>query len=147
MSWLSDLLSWLRRKPPLPLPDPAPDVEAIRQRLLTLLNAQRQSMIRLPLRRSPLLDTAAQQWAESMARAGRLDHGATGQRLREAGYLWSACVENIAEGQPTADAAVQDWMNSPGHRANILGAYRDVGFGAAQDARGQWYWCADFATP
>ena len=40
--------------------------------------------------------------------------------LREYGVSYRAAAENIAGGQPTPEAVVNSWMNSPGHRANIL---------------------------
>lgn len=49
----------------------------------------------------------------------------------QAGYDYTAAGENLAYGFDTSDAAVTAWMNSAGHRANILGSYRDVGFGIA----------------
>ena len=43
---------------------------------------------------------------------------------------------------------MDDWMNSPGHRANILNAgFWNVGFGVAKDTFGHIYWCVVFATP
>jgi uncharacterized protein YkwD len=44
-------------------------------------------------------------------------------------------------------AVVRDWMNSPGHKQNILGPYPDIGFGYARGLTGNVYWCADFASP
>jgi uncharacterized protein YkwD len=53
--------------------------------------------------------------------------------------------ENIAMGQRTTDEAVNDWMNSPGHRANILnGSYKRIGVAAYQAADGTIYWCQEF---
>jgi uncharacterized protein YkwD len=68
------------------------------------------------------------------------------QRLYKEGYHFCSAGENIAMGQPTPAAVFKAWMNSPGHRTNILKAsYRDVGFGMAQ-ANGMIYWCADFGS-
>jgi uncharacterized protein YkwD len=48
------------------------------------------------------------------------------------GYRYRAIGENLADGYPTAQAVVDGWMNSPGHRANILGRYFDeVGIAVA----------------
>lgn len=46
-----------------------------------------------------------------------------------AGYSYQAAGENLAYGFDTSFAVNQGWMNSAGHRANILGDYDDVGFG------------------
>ncbi len=63
-----------------------------------------------------------------------------------------AASENIAEGQETPKRVVEDWMSSRGHRTNILGNWKHVGFGIARQNRpglepGTWrhYWCAKFA--
>lgn len=49
--------------------------------------------------------------------------------LGDAGYNYSVAGENLAKNYPTADATVAAWMNSPGHRENILNEkYVDVGF-------------------
>ncbi|HZZ73306.1 MAG TPA: CAP domain-containing protein [Pirellulales bacterium] len=54
-------------------------------------------------------------------------------------------AENIAMGQGTAAEAMRDWMNSPGHRANILNAsYTRVGIAAYVGAGGTIYWCQQF---
>jgi hypothetical protein len=42
---------------------------------------------------------------------------------------------------------VSAWMSSPGHRANVLGDYSEVGFGMSSSATGVLYWCVDFGTP
>lgn len=53
--------------------------------------------------------------------------------------------ENIAMGQHDSNEAVQDWMNSPGHRANILDPnYTRIGAAAYIDSDGTIYWCQQF---
>lgn len=53
--------------------------------------------------------------------------------------------ENIAMGQNNSQQAVTDWMNSPGHRANILHTgYRRIGVAAYVSANGRIYWCQQF---
>jgi uncharacterized protein YkwD len=52
-----------------------------------------------------------------------------GQRLQRAGVSYSSAGENIA-GNSSAGSAVQAWLNSSGHRANMLnGAFRHLGVG------------------
>lgn len=54
-------------------------------------------------------------------------------------------AENIAMGYPTTAAAMNGWMNSSGHRANILNrSYRRVGVAAYQSSGGTIYWCQQF---
>ena len=53
--------------------------------------------------------------------------------------------ENIAMGQHTTDEAVNDWMASPGHRANILNSsYKRTGVAAYRTKDGTIYWCQQF---
>jgi uncharacterized protein YkwD len=66
---------------------------------------------------------------------------ASRRALRHAG----AVAENIAMGQSSSHEAVQDWMQSPGHRANILRfGHARIGVGAYRGADGQIYWCQQF---
>jgi uncharacterized protein YkwD len=54
-------------------------------------------------------------------------------------------AENIAYGQDSAAEAVRSWMNSPGHRANILNrAHRRIGVAAFVARNGRIYWCQQF---
>ncbi|MFB4313571.1 CAP domain-containing protein [Actinomadura sp. 21ATH] len=65
------------------------------------------------------------------------------KRMEEAGYP-SPGAENIAKGYPTAAAVVEGWMNSPGHRANILNCdLRAIGVGMATGGGGP-YWTQNF---
>ncbi len=53
--------------------------------------------------------------------------------------------ENIAMGQRNTPEVVRDWMNSPGHRANILnGQYTRIGVAAYRTPEGTIYWCQQF---
>jgi uncharacterized protein YkwD len=54
-------------------------------------------------------------------------------------------AENIAMGQPHSSDVVQSWMNSPGHRANILNpGHRRIGVAAYRTASGVIFWCQQF---
>ena len=68
--------------------------------------------------------------------------------LDENGVSYSACGENIAAGQESVGEVVNSWLNSPGHRANILnGAYSKMGIGlyTCSDAYG-YYWVQIFTN-
>jgi len=59
---------------------------------------------------------------------------------------WPVCAENIAMGQRSAAQVVAAWINSPGHRANILrGSHRKIGIGAYKTPSGTIYWCQHFS--
>ena len=61
--------------------------------------------------------------------------------LTQAGVSYTTSGENIAYGQQTPQAVMEAWMNSAGHRANILNAsFRQIGVGHVRSASGVSYW-------
>ncbi|MEV0564351.1 CAP domain-containing protein [Dactylosporangium sp. NPDC050588] len=106
-----------------------------------------------PVTLSPRLSYAAWLHSRDMADRGYFSHGSPrgsgpGSRVASAGYRWSSYGENIAWGQRSAREVMNDWMNSPGHRANILDCrFRNVGVAVAYNGRGVPYWTQDFASP
>jgi uncharacterized protein YkwD len=69
-------------------------------------------------------------------------------RITNAGYRWSGAGENIAKGQRTPQEVMTSWMNSDGHKANILNCgYKNLGVGVAADSSGTLLWTQDFASP
>jgi uncharacterized protein YkwD len=92
------------------------------------------------------LTTAAQDHSDDMARNHYFSHttprGVTfDEREKAAGYPTPG-GENIAMGQTSAQQVMTDWMNSPGHRANILNCqFTAIGIGLDTDG---WYWTQDF---
>jgi uncharacterized protein YkwD len=132
--------------PPGPTPTPPPG-NNLADKLLALCNAERQKASSAPLRLNPILNQVAQKHSDWMAINNRLDHNegpiTFAQRIQAAGYHWAGAGENIGAGYTSPEAMVAGWMNSPGHRANILNPhFNDVGFGMSHN-----YWTADFATP
>lgn len=123
--------------------------------LLRLTNAQRAQQGVSALCLSPQLGQAAQAHAEDMARQNYFSHsGLNGsnvaQRVQATGYQYGWIGENISAGRATAAETLDGWMQSSGHRANILkGDYKEVGFGYAQNASSDYkhYWVQVFATP
>lgn len=123
--------------------------------LVQLTNAERSSAGVPALRADSRLMQAAQLHAEQMARLGRLEHVLSGaqyprpeDRLAAAGYQWSAYAENIAMGQSSAAAAMDSWMRSSGHRANILNrGVTEIGIGFARDSGGRPYYVQVFGKP
>ncbi|WP_131723919.1 CAP domain-containing protein, partial [Streptomyces showdoensis] len=120
--------------------------------VLALANAERRKAGCDPLRSDAKLRRAAQKHADDMAARDYYDHttpeGRTpGDRITAAGYDWSAWGENIFRGPHTAAEAVEGWMNSEGHRKNILNcAFKEVGVGVSLTDNGPW-WVQDFASP
>jgi len=125
---------------------------AIAQELLRLVNTERQRANLSPLVMNDKLTTAAQRHAQDMATSRRMSHtGSDGSTMRSridaTQYNWSTIGENVAMGQPTAAAVMRAWMNSPGHRQNILNpAFTELGVGYAT-AGGRIYWAQVFARP
>jgi uncharacterized protein YkwD len=64
------------------------------------------------------------------------------------GIRFSSGGENIAKGQRTPAEVMNAWMNSAGHRSNILSAsYSQIGVGLAKDRNGVAYWTQMFIKP
>lgn len=119
--------------------------------VVALVNKERAAAGCGPLTEDPQLEKAAQGHSDDMAARNFFDHtnpdGADpGQRITAAGYRWSTYGENIAQGQQTPQAVMDSWMNSPGHRANILNcSFKDIGVGVHKGSGGPW-WTQDFGA-
>jgi uncharacterized protein YkwD len=133
--------------PPIPVPPESDPMEVIKRKLLEFHNVERAKRKVAPLVRNEKLDAAAQKHNDWMARNGKLKHSDVGDHITKEGYKWHSVGENIAMGYDTPERAMNGWMNSSGHRANILASrFKDVGFGVTVDQKGQWWWTADFGT-
>ena len=90
-----------------------------------------------------LLEDAARAQARLMAQRNTLSHdlGVTlRQRVTTAGYI-GAVGENVAKGYKDLPAAIEGWMNSPGHRSTLLNTkFTEFGLAAARTADGKLYW-------
>ncbi|OLZ65354.1 RNA polymerase [Streptomyces sp. IMTB 2501] len=132
-------------------PQTQPDPTGVADQVVALVNKERSAAGCSSLTENPQLQKAAQGHSDDMAARHFFDHtnpdGADpGQRITAAGYQWSTYGENIAQGQQTAAAVMQSWMNSPGHRANILNcSFRDIGVGVHKGEGGPW-WTQDFGA-
>ncbi|MEE1673760.1 CAP domain-containing protein [Agarivorans aestuarii] len=77
-----------------------------------------------------------------------LDGSSVATRVSRQGYSWSNVGENIAAGQRSVEAAMNGWLNSSGHCANIMNAnYRELGAAKAENASSSYgiYWTQVFA--
>jgi len=98
------------------------------------------------LARSSAVSRAAQLHAIDMAAMRKMTHtgsngSSVGQRVTASGFYWRSVGENIAAGQTSAQQVMTAWMNSPGHRANILNrGFQYIGVGVAE-RNGVIYWC------
>lgn len=134
-------------EPPPPADPPAPPITgdaAAEAAVLTLVNAERGNAGCGPLRDEPRLATAGRKHSADMKERGYFSHntpeGITPwDRARAEGYDQPA-AENIARGQPTPEAVVTAWMNSDGHRRNILDCrYQGMGTGMVTGSGGPWW--------
>jgi uncharacterized protein YkwD len=133
-----------------PLPGGNAGYEA---QVVTLVNQERGKAGCAALTVDSRLTTAARGHSQDMAARNYFDHntpeGVTPwTRITNAGYQFSAAAENIAEGQTTPASVMQAWMNSTGHRTNILNCnLRNIGVGLAYNTQHVPYWTQDFGTP
>ncbi|MEZ4403625.1 MAG: CAP domain-containing protein [Kofleriaceae bacterium] len=99
---------------------------------------------------APALRCAARVHSLDMVDRGYFDHTnpegeAPWDRMVKAGYAWSTAGENIAAGNRTAAATMDQWMNSPGHCANIMnGDFVDIGVGHVEAGA---MWTQVFGAP
>ncbi len=106
--------------------------------LVDLTNVSRSDNELPDLTRSPLLDEAARQKAEDMAQEGYFSHdspeGVTPWYwFKKVGYQYAYAGENLAVHFSDSEDVVNAWMDSPGHRANILNNhYTEIGIGTAK---------------
>ena len=107
------------------------DVERI---VIERTNAERSRRGLSPLRACPKLQSQARDHAAWMARSRKMQHGRHG------------AAENIARGQVNPSSVLRSWMNSKGHRSNILGSYTRIGAAAYKTpGTDRVYWCQQFA--
>ncbi len=108
--------------------------EMSRDGLLAGTNNARSANGLAPLNLNSQLNSSAQAKAQDMADKNYWAHvSPDGTQpwyfFDQAGYAYIRAGENLAYGFMTSQGAVDGWMNSPSHRANMLGDYYDVGFG------------------
>lgn len=142
----------------LPAPGQSPErgfqLSPIEQRLLVLTNAERKKNDVAPLRGNATLFQVARAHSFNMAKQGKMEHELDGKtpfdRLNAASFRYSWAGENIAygDGSISLDAIMRGWMDSEGHRRNILNPmYTDIGLGIARDPNGRLFYTQVFARP
>ena len=122
------------------------------QEILRLVNEQRTQNGLAPLTLSDKLCELATLKAEDMVANGYFDHisptyGTPFEMMKQFGVSYRSAGENIAAGQRTPEEVMNAWMNSSGHRANILNeTYTELGVGVAVGSRGI-HWVQLFCKP
>jgi uncharacterized protein YkwD len=131
--------------------------EDFEQQVIELVNKARAAEGLPPLKRADSLVEAARYHATDMLMDGYFEHDSYDNGIsapvcpwytRVIGFYspdWRQLSENIAAGQVDPDRVVRDWMNSSGHRKNILSsATWEIGVGYASAGSSSHYWVQDF---
>merc|ERR1740121_3392528 len=102
--------------------------------ILNLANAERAKVGAGPVRGNNKLTAACSKHSADMARNNFMSHTGSdgssfGQRISREGYSFGAAAENVASGQRNAEGVMRSWMNSAGHKRNILNSrYNEMGY-------------------
>lgn len=130
-----------------------PDIrstQAQENEVARLVNVERSKVGLSPLKLNWELSRVARVKSQDMSDKNYFSHnsptfGSTFSLIGKYGIVYSAAGENIAYGYNTPAAVMNGWMNSPGHRANILGKqYNQIGVGMVKNSKGQIYWTQVF---
>ncbi|MEZ5320511.1 MAG: CAP domain-containing protein [Microthrixaceae bacterium] len=117
---------------------------------ILLVNRERAANGLGPVTQCRRLSLAAQAHSDDQAAHTTMSHtGSDGSspadRVTAAGYVWTTIGENVAYGYDDEDEVMTAWMNSPGHRANILDAdFTNLGLGRTLASNGRLYWTQEF---
>ena len=123
------------------------EVSAFEQKVLELTNAERAKQGLSPLAIDLELSKVARIKSQDMKNQNYFSHnsptyGSPFDMMSQFGIAYSAAAENIAQGQTTPEEVVQAWMNSQGHRENIMNAnYTHIGIGYVAEGH---YWTQMF---
>lgn len=121
---------------------------SVAQQVLNIANGQRRRARVSPLRLHSRLMAAAQAHSKDMARHLFMSHNSSdgtpfGRRITR--YYKGAAAENVAYGQTSSQDVMRSWMNSTGHRRNILKPnFRYMGIGYARGRNNRLYWAQTF---
>jgi uncharacterized YkwD family protein len=138
---------------PAPPPvTPGYATNAFEQKVVQLVNIERQKVGHDPLANNLLLGKGARAKAVNMRDKGYFGHtsptyGSPFKMMSTFGVKYSRAGENIAAGYKTPESVVAGWMKSAGHRANILSTrYGKIGIGYAQGGKLGSYWVQWFTN-
>jgi len=119
--------------------------EAVELSLLEEHNKYRIQHKLMPLVLNKKLCEYAQKHAEIMCKKDYLFHSSMNKLMPVIDS--NTVAENIAWGQETEEEVTKTWMNSWGHKANILGKdFKQMGFGVKATDKGVKYWCVVFSN-
>ena len=131
---------------------PSNHYQSIEQQVVNLVNAERAKAGLKPLKADWELARVARFKSEDMRDNRYFDHnspiyGTPFQMMKSFGINYRSAGENIAAGQTTAESVMQAWMNSPGHKKNILSpTFTHIGVGYAKGGSYGHYWTQQFMS-
>ncbi|MFF5994027.1 CAP domain-containing protein [Lysinibacillus sp. KU-BSD001] len=120
---------------------------SVEEEVLHLVNVERAKEGLAPLSMDWELSRVAKYKSQDMRDKNYFSHtsptyGSPFDMMKQFGISYKSAGENIAKGQTSATQVVNDWMNSPGHRANIMNtSYTHIGIGYVTDGH---YWTQMF---
>lgn len=126
---------------------PTNEQASVEQEVVKLVNAERAKAGLPALKEDWELSRVAKYKSQDMHDKNYFDHtsptyGSPFAMMKKFGITYKAAGENIAKGQKSASEVVNAWMNSEGHRANILNkSYTHIGVGFVKDGN---YWSQMF---
>lgn len=130
------------------------DAEDLSLQILSLINLERARIGVDPVRMNKQLRQASEEYACTMAAEDFFEHvnpmtdEGPGDRAAKAGYGFFSIGENLAGGHDTPSEAVQGWMESMGHRNNLLSPeWTETGIGVRQGGSLRIYWVQLFGKP
>ena len=140
-----------------------PNSDTFDRQILDLVNAERAKVGADSLQINEQLDQAADLHSQDQARMDQMTHTGSngsdiGDRISNTGYNWSRAAENVSQvaldadtvmygGQGFQNIGIVGWMDSSGHRQNILDPnLEDIGIGYATAADGSPYWTQVFGA-
>nr|WP_040306844.1 SafA/ExsA family spore coat assembly protein [Caloramator australicus] len=132
---------------------PVIETKSLESEVVRLVNIERAKVGLPPLKENWQLSRIARYKSQDMINKNYFSHysptyGSPFQMIESFGLRFSAAGENIAMGQRTPQEVMNAWMNSPGHRSNILNpTYTEIGVGLAKDKAGRCYWTQMFIKP
>jgi uncharacterized YkwD family protein len=142
--------NWLPKGTVVYLPDVARSLY-IQNEVIRLVNIERAKVGLKPLALDDNLGKVARVKSQDMAGTTYFSHtspryGSAANLVSSFGLKWRMTGENIASGYTTPAGVVQGWMNSPGHKRNMLSSrYNLIGVGIAKSYKnGRVYWTQEF---
>ncbi|MFF2857619.1 MULTISPECIES: CAP domain-containing protein [unclassified Peribacillus] len=124
--------------------------QSVEQQVLSLVNEERLKRGLPSLKMDTSISHVAILKSEDMRDSNYFNHtspryGSPFEMMKSFGISYKYAGENIAAGQPSADAVMKSWMNSPGHKANILNKnYTHIGIGHVTGGKYTHYWTQQF---